>query len=449
MLRTLVDQLRELLTTDTPALERLFPPPYGDDVDRNQGYAAVAHHPATVVALRELHQELRLAGDAGADRLATTPRGREAVRISRAVTRILQRRWYDEADLLLGATERLRNESIPGLDRLVLHLPAPFDGLPLAFVEQLAAERDVTVVVALTGLPEADHEQYRLLEQLSLDRPPTAPGDATLRVDRLVSTTDADDEVRIAVRTIVDAARGALTGTPVPFERIAVLWPSQRPYARLVEHHLNADSIPWNGRGGTELVERIAPRLLLDLLDVDRRGLQRRPLFELLADVPVRDADGRNVPTAEWERVSRRAGISRDDDWLPRLSGLANHPRWGDAATSLRDFVVELREVLGHPRATRAWSGWVDWSVEQLGRWLGKGAIARLSDSEYRAWETLMTSLERLKSLDAVAEPVTRSEFRSVLENELADAAVREGRIGTGVTIGSLAAAGGLVLGLA
>ncbi len=38
-----MDQLRELLTTDSPALERLFPPPYGDDVDRNQGYAAVAH----------------------------------------------------------------------------------------------------------------------------------------------------------------------------------------------------------------------------------------------------------------------------------------------------------------------------------------------------------------------------------------------------------------------
>ena len=43
LLRTLVDQLRELLTTDSPVLERLFPPPYGDDVDRNEGYAALAH----------------------------------------------------------------------------------------------------------------------------------------------------------------------------------------------------------------------------------------------------------------------------------------------------------------------------------------------------------------------------------------------------------------------
>jgi hypothetical protein len=43
LLGTLVEQLRELLTTDSPVLERLFPPPYGDDQERNEGYAAVAH----------------------------------------------------------------------------------------------------------------------------------------------------------------------------------------------------------------------------------------------------------------------------------------------------------------------------------------------------------------------------------------------------------------------
>ena len=58
-------------------------------------YEPVAHHPSTVVALRELHQELRLAGDDHLEQLAHSRRGREAVRVSRAVTRILQRQWYD------------------------------------------------------------------------------------------------------------------------------------------------------------------------------------------------------------------------------------------------------------------------------------------------------------------------------------------------------------------
>ena len=37
-----VEQLRELLATDSDLLARLFPPPYGDDEERNAGYAVLA-----------------------------------------------------------------------------------------------------------------------------------------------------------------------------------------------------------------------------------------------------------------------------------------------------------------------------------------------------------------------------------------------------------------------
>ena len=42
LLSDLVDQLREMLSTDNPALRRLFPPPYGDDEERNAGYSVLA-----------------------------------------------------------------------------------------------------------------------------------------------------------------------------------------------------------------------------------------------------------------------------------------------------------------------------------------------------------------------------------------------------------------------
>ncbi len=43
LIRSTVEQLAELLhQTDSPALRRLFPPPYGDDVERNDGWAALA-----------------------------------------------------------------------------------------------------------------------------------------------------------------------------------------------------------------------------------------------------------------------------------------------------------------------------------------------------------------------------------------------------------------------
>ena len=38
----LVDDLGALLETDDPRLVRLFPPPYGDDEERNAGYAVLA-----------------------------------------------------------------------------------------------------------------------------------------------------------------------------------------------------------------------------------------------------------------------------------------------------------------------------------------------------------------------------------------------------------------------
>ncbi|MFM7069353.1 MAG: DUF2017 family protein [Actinomycetes bacterium] len=41
LLVSVADQLRDLLLGGDPALVRLFPPPYGDDAERNEGYAAL------------------------------------------------------------------------------------------------------------------------------------------------------------------------------------------------------------------------------------------------------------------------------------------------------------------------------------------------------------------------------------------------------------------------
>lgn len=453
-----LNRLAELIAGPALAAERRTPAstPVVDlavrnVLDRYPGmYEPVAGHPSTTVALRDLHLELRLAGRAAATRLGGSKRGREVVRVSRAVTSALSARWYDEADLFERATELVsagRSPVAPGqLRHVIVYLPGELPGLAIEFVQALVTQAQVQVVVTATGDAFADADTSELLQALTgqlIVASDLAPPPAGVP-ERIVSTTDADDEVRIAVRAVLDAARGAGDEPPVPFHRIAVLWPNHRPYARLVEHHLTAAGVPWNGRSGTDVRERVAPRLLLDLLDIDRRGLRRRDLFELLADVPTRDADGAPLPTAEWERVSRAAGVSRDDDWAPRLGALERHERWGRSATELGGFVRDLRAVLGHPSATRSWWNWAVWCDEQLERWLGPGAVNRMSEPEYRAYEALGVSLERLRHLDSVGEPVTRHRFRTVLEAELDAAPPREGRVGAGVTVGSLASAAGL-----
>ena len=417
-------------------------------------FRRVASHPSTIVALRDLHTELRLAGPAAADRLADHgSRGAQAVRVSRAVTTALAGAWYDEADLLVGATETVHEGPPAGLGRLVLYLPDQLRGLDAAFVRTLAAGLDVHVVAPVTG-DHSDATTIGMLTRLGVE-PPAGPAGgpddpdgpdagahspaSVCRPAAVVSTTDADDEVRIAVRHVLESARRG-----VPLERIAVLWPTHRPYARLVEHHLTAAGIPWNGRPGTSTTERLAPRFVLDLLDVDRRGLRRRALFDLLADVPARDGDGQYLPTASWERVSRYAGVARDDDWDVRLGSLHGHERWGESATGLAAFVGELRDRLGHPGRTRRWWDWAQWCTDELDRWVGRRTLDHLPDAEYRAWEALTRALDRLRHLDPVSEPVTRHRFRTTLEAELEAAPARLGRVGDGVTVGPLAGGAGL-----
>ena len=384
---------------------------------RPGAYRPVADHPSTITALRRLHEELRLAGPAAADALVQhSRRGREAVTVSNAVTELLAGHWYDEADLFSHATASVAAGGTGTLRRLVVHLPDELPALAWGFLHALADRIDVRIID-------------------TADEPDTAGP----RPAALVSTTDADDEVRHAVRVVIDAARRG-----VALERIAVVWSSQQPYARLVEHHLDNAGLRWNGRPGTTTVERLAPRLLLDLLDVDRRGLRRRGLFELLADVPARGADGSFLPTAEWERVSREAGVARDEDWQRRLGALSASTRWRDSARELADFVTDLRRQLGRPTATRRWDEWSAWCHEQLERWLGRGGIDHLPEPEYRAYETLTRALDRLAHLDAIGDPVTRHRFRLTLQAELEALPGRQGRVGDGVTVGPLAGAAGL-----
>ena len=94
--------------------------------------------------------------------------------------------------------------------------------------------------------------------------------------------SDADDEVRVAVRAVVDAVRA---GTPL--DRIAVLYASAEPYARLVHEHLAAAGIATNGPAVVPLAGRVAGRVLLDLLALPERGFRRQDVFAWLASAPL------------------------------------------------------------------------------------------------------------------------------------------------------------------
>ena len=150
-------------------------------------FGPVATHPSTVVALRELHTELRLAGPAARDRLgAESARGRQVLRVSDAVVERLEAAWYDEADLYAVATEAVRRAAPDGLRNLVLHLPQELSGLALDFVRALGEVIDVRLVLQITGDESADGDSRTIVEALGLEsHGPRRDGDRAADVDHL------------------------------------------------------------------------------------------------------------------------------------------------------------------------------------------------------------------------------------------------------------------------
>jgi ATP-dependent helicase/nuclease subunit B len=413
-------------------------------------FGRVADHPSTVVALRDLYREVRVTGPPALAALERSARGREPGRIVNAVAELLATAWYDEGDLMERAASRAGEDLPARLSRAVVHLPERLRPLEVDLLRALGDAGSVEIVAGLTGDVDADATVLGTVRRLTgqpLDLPP--PTDAATGGLDVVSTTDADDEARVAVRTMLDAARA---GTP--FDRMAVLWPVDRPYARLVQHHLTAAQIPWNGRPGTETGERVVPRLLAELLDLDRRGLRRSDLMALLGDVPAVAPGGGRAPTSRWERIGRRAGIVREEDWDTRLPAFIaevrdRSPTTAERAEELHTFVGDLRTSLGDRRTVRTWSAWVAWAYEQLERWVGARTLAGFGhgdgfDDEQEAYQRTQKVLDRLRHLDSIGDPVDRTEFRATFVAELDLTPARRGTVGDGVHVGALAGAGGL-----
>src|SRR5690606_12334071 len=262
-------------------------------------FAPVAGHPATERALVASFAELSdLTDDASDARAPASPRARSVVGVYRRARAVLATDWYDESDLTAAAVAQVAangDEVGPELARLVVHLPQDLLRLQAELLAALAAHLPTTVVVGVTGRPDADDGVARSLQRMGVPLPvPLRPapegangatGDGTLpplpvsvEGTRIVTASDADDEVRAAVRRVVDAVRA---GTPL--ERIALLYGSPTPYARLVHEHLAAAGIPRNGAAVRPLAASVLGQTVLGLLALPDHDFRRSAAPGLLA----------------------------------------------------------------------------------------------------------------------------------------------------------------------
>jgi RecB family exonuclease len=450
-------------------------------------FAPVSQHAATEEALVTAAAELADLSSPALDQLAaTSPRAADVVRLFRRARAQLAAGWYDEADLVQSARTTLRaeldNPAGSTLGHLVIHLPQDLTRRAAALLRDVSDAGPSTVITALAGRDRPDAGVHRSLRRLGIDAPEAARsvpvGDApgwpvSAAATNVVTTSDADEEVRAAVRAIVDATRA---GTPL--ERVAVLFAAPQPYGRLVHEHLTAAGIPANGMAPQSLAGRALGRMLLDLLGLRRHGYRRSDVMSLLTAAPLQSERGRPAPTADWERMSREAVVvGGRSHWDYRLERLAQDidrrrddiatavaevdpdresrrvmrlQRRVDDARALRELVLSLIDELDAAAATpRPWRDQVAW-VRKLARSLvgSDQARERWPDDERKAADRVEAALDRLAALDDVDDPATLEVFHRTLELELDADLGRVGRFGEGVLVAPLSFAIGLDLDL-
>ena len=200
--------------------------------------------------------------------------------------------WYDEEDLIDAAVEVLRTDASAagGLGAVVVYLPERLSRHGGQLLEAVAEVGDLVVLAGTTGDRRADTEVELSVRRIG--RRPTAaiapPATSTrwpwstAGRTRIVTVSDCDEEVRAAVRAVVDAARA---GTPL--DRMAILHASPEPYARLAHEQLTAAGIALNGAAVMPLTARVAGRTLLQLLRAARERVPARGRLRLVGRGPA------------------------------------------------------------------------------------------------------------------------------------------------------------------
>ncbi len=291
-------------------------------------FAPVAGHAATETALIAAYRELRDLSDGALDALARrSDRAADVVRLHRAARTRLESDWYDEEDLIDSAIETLRSSEAAArrLGTVVVHLPERLSRHGGSILKTIGELGDLVVLAGSTGDRRADAEVDLSVRRIGGNGAGGrgAPVEPMAIVDagrtRIVTVSDCDEEVRVAVRAVVDAARA---GTPL--DRMAILHASPEPYARLAHEQLTAAGIPLNGAAVMPLTARVAGRTLLQLFELPESGFRREEVFAWLAGARLR-RDGGAIPVTAWERLSRDAGVvGGRRDWDLRLATLAD-----------------------------------------------------------------------------------------------------------------------------
>jgi ATP-dependent helicase/nuclease subunit B len=258
-----------------------------------------------------------------------------------------------------------------------------------------------------------------------LFHPVAAPGAGTAGLEVVAAPGEERETREIARRLLAAAADG------IPFESMGILVRRPDSYRSAVRDVFGAAGIPYTWGVAPRLGDTRAGRALRLLVAARQDDFARSAVVELLATASLRlPREGEHVEPAEWDRLSREAGVvGGRADWrrglgrlLRRVQAAADRPP------------VEDDEGRVAPRAPTAAA------VQALGRVVGRlldgagaipdsGPAAQLARGFLRVFlrlcrrdpetEQVGAVLASLESLAPLAAPLSLEEFGDLLDAAL------------------------------
>jgi RecB family exonuclease len=312
--------------------------------------------------------------------------------------------------------------------------------------------------VVVAGFLETNPLEERLLEACAraapLERcPATAGPPLPAGAIEIVAAPGEEREVREVARVVIEHVEAGGR-----FEEVGVLLPDSRAYRAPVRDVFGAAGIPYvlapGGGGARTLGETRAGRGLALLVEAGRSDFARAAMLDFFTFADLRDGPG--VVPAEWDRLSRDAGIVRGArDWRARLerlgarlAGPAAGRDAGEEGPEGGDGVRDRRALAAlHRAATRLIRGFRRIPAEGP-----PAALAGALASTYRRLvapgpeaEAVLGALAGLEDLAALEATLTRDALWPLVEAALARPAPADAEPGEGqVYVGDLAASVGL-----
>ena len=419
-------------------------------------FAGVTQHSATERALVNIHRELRDLDSTQLDKLAASNiRTFEIVKLHRRITASLCQEWYDEFDLLTAASHLVNNDEADLPGEIIVFLPQELGALAAGLVKSLSSRSKVSALIGMTGVHNADRDARRTCALLEVEVP-NISGTPPF-AQHIISTTDPDDETRFVARTVL-----AQLDQGISPDRIAVVYPHEEPYRRLLHERFNLTGIRWNGSSSRRLSESVIGKFILGLLSISDQKFRRDDVLDLLSSAPIRlnPESSELIPDVAWARRARAAGVvagihnwttalaSHSNEALKRSERLRNrdpeNPKVeenqtaGNEADALHQFILELADQANFEKLAPGWRSACNWLQQLLHRYIGPYEVIQLPEPELRSAELINGILSRLSDLENIETSVTRDVFRRTLELELDQTTTRVGTMGDGIFVGNI-----------